>query len=153
MVDLNEDSLSEDLKISIYRIIQEQLNNIRKHARASKVQILRGTRVTITFPYSSKTMVCGFDIHSKRKGLGITNIINRAETFNGGVEIISSPRKGMHNSCKFRLNSAAVVSISKTHKRNREKNVRGVGGRYRIITMTPPWMASLKSFLQITTCL
>jgi Signal transduction histidine kinase len=124
-VDLNEDSLSEDLKISIYRIIQEQLNNIRKHARASKVHILleHGNNNISLFIEDNG---CGFDIHSKRKGHGITNIINRAETFNGGVELVSSPGRGCTMHVNFKLNSASVVSISKTKERA-QKGLYGTG--------------------------
>jgi len=125
IVELNEDNLSEDLKISIYRIIQEQLNNIRKHAQASKVHILLehgDNNISLFIEDNGR----GFDTHSKRKGLGITNIINRAETFNGGVELISSPGKGCTMHVNFRLNSASVVSISKT-KEEPGKKLYGTG--------------------------
>jgi signal transduction histidine kinase len=120
IVDLNEDSLNDDLKISIYRIIQEQLNNIRKHAHASRVNILleHGDNDISLFIADNG---CGFDVHSKRKGLGITNIINRAETFNGGVELVSSPGRGCSIHVIFKLNSASVVSISKTKERSQKK--------------------------------
>jgi signal transduction histidine kinase len=36
----------------------------------------------------------GFDIKAKRKGIGITNIINREQTCNGIVAIDSEPGKG-----------------------------------------------------------
>ena len=125
IVGLNEDSLSEDLKISIYRIIQEQLNNIRKHARASKVHILleHGSNNISLFIEDNG---CGFDIHSKRKGHGITNIINRAEIFNGGVELVSSPGRGCTIHVNFKLKSASVVSISKTKERV-QKGLYGTG--------------------------
>jgi PAS domain S-box-containing protein len=120
IVGLNEDTLSEDLKISIYRIIQEQLNNIRKHAQASEVHILleHGSNNVSLFIGDNG---CGFDIHSRRRGHGITNIINRAEIFNGGVELVSSPGKGCAMHVNFKLNSAAVVSISKTKERAQKK--------------------------------
>jgi len=125
IVDLNEDNLAEDLKISIYRIIQEQLNNIRKHAHASKVQILlehSDNNISLFIEDNGH----GFDVHSKRKGLGITNIINRAETFNGRVELISSPGKGCSMHIDFKLNSPSVVSISKT-KEKAQKKIYGTG--------------------------
>ncbi|HMG69322.1 MAG TPA: PAS domain-containing protein [Chitinophagaceae bacterium] len=110
ITNLNEDILSEDLKISVYRIIQEQLNNIRKHAAASKIQVnLKHSNNKITLFISDNGR--GFDLQVKRKGLGITNIINRAETFNGGVEIISSPGQGCSMFIDFKLNSASVLSI------------------------------------------
>jgi len=120
IVNLNEDRLSEDLKISIYRIIQEQLNNIRKHAQASRVYILldhRENNISLFIEDDGR----GFDVHSKRRGLGITNIINRAETFNGNVELVSSPGKGCSIHINFRLNSASIVSISKTKERGQKK--------------------------------
>jgi len=120
IVDLHEDSLSEDLKISIYRIIQEQLNNIRKHAQASKVHLLlehQPNNVSLFIEDNGR----GFDIHVKRKGLGITNIINRAETFNGSVEIVSSPGRGCSMHINFNLGSASIVSLSKTKERTQKK--------------------------------
>lgn len=36
----------------------------------------------------------GFDVSKKRKGIGISNMINRAESFNGKVAIESSPGRG-----------------------------------------------------------
>jgi len=125
IVDLNENNLSEDLKISIYRIIQEQLNNIRKHAQASRVHILLehgDNNISLFIEDNGR----GFDMHSKRKGLGITNIINRAETFNGGVELTSSPGKGCTMHVNFNLNNASVVSISKT-KEQPQKKLYGTG--------------------------
>ncbi|HEV8505223.1 MAG TPA: PAS domain-containing protein [Chitinophagaceae bacterium] len=120
IVDLNEDRLSEDLKISIYRIIQEQLNNIRKHAQASRVYIFlehRANDISLFVEDDGR----GFDVHSKRKGLGITNIINRAETFNGNVELRSSPGNGCSLHISFKLKSASIVSISKTKEKTQKK--------------------------------
>ncbi|HEY2721418.1 MAG TPA: ATP-binding protein, partial [Chitinophagaceae bacterium] len=111
ITDLNEDRLSDDLKISVYRMIQEQLNNIRKYAKASNVQILLdhgSNNITLHIEDNG----CGFDVQARRKGLGITNIINRAETFNGGVQIISSPGRGCSMYINFRLKKASVVNIS-----------------------------------------
>jgi two-component system sensor histidine kinase UhpB len=36
----------------------------------------------------------GFDMSRHRKGVGITNIISRAELFNGKVEIVTAPGEG-----------------------------------------------------------
>lgn len=109
--DLNEDILSDDLKISLYRIIQEQLNNIRKYAGASKVHILLkhgNNNISLHIEDNGR----GFDMQAKRKGLGITNIINRAETFNGGIQIITSPGNGCAVRINFKLNRVPIVPIS-----------------------------------------
>jgi signal transduction histidine kinase len=90
---LDQVILSESLKINIYRIIQEHLNNILKHAEASDVKV----RVTVTEGVLSLSIQDdgkGFDTSLRRKGIGITNINSRAELFNGKVELDSSPGEG-----------------------------------------------------------
>ena len=90
---LDEITLSEEQKITIYRIIQEQLNNILKYADASSVSIcLQSTPEQIHLLIADNGK--GFDPNIKRKGIGITNIISRAELFNGKVKIDSSPGSG-----------------------------------------------------------
>ncbi len=97
---LNESFLSVDLQLSIYRILQEQLNNINKHAGASMI--------IIAFRQSQKFLLMditdngsGFDVQAKRRGIGITNILNRAAVFNGKVDIISAPDKGTTLKVRF----------------------------------------------------
>jgi PAS domain S-box-containing protein len=88
-----EESVDDHRKLTIFRIIQEQLNNIIKHARASEVFISLGLEEE-----SIRLVVAdngrGFDTTRHRKGVGITNIISRTELFNGQVEILSAPGKG-----------------------------------------------------------
>ncbi|MDB5210916.1 MAG: domain S-box protein, partial [Sediminibacterium sp.] len=85
--------IKDDLKLNMYRIIQEQINNIVKHAQSKKVNIIveadKGT-IRISVNDDGK----GFDIGKKRKGIGISNMINRVESFNGQVSIDSSPGNG-----------------------------------------------------------
>ncbi len=85
--------IDDDLKLNMYRIIQEQINNIVKHAQSKKVNIVveadKGT-IRISVNDDGK----GFDTGKKRKGIGISNMINRVESFNGQVSIDSSPGKG-----------------------------------------------------------
>ena len=104
--DMDEANLSESLKITIYRIIQEQLNNILKYAEASEVMI----RITCA-PDCILLLVSdngkGFDTLAGRKGVGITNITSRAEMFNGKVKIDSSPGNGCR--LEVKLNMKAVV--------------------------------------------
>jgi PAS domain S-box-containing protein len=90
---INEDKLVEGLKISLYRIIQEQLSNILKYAEASRVFLKLnqdGEVLHLVITDDGK----GFDTTQKRKGIGITNMITRAEVYNGRVQITSSPGNG-----------------------------------------------------------
>ncbi|MDQ6608298.1 MAG: histidine kinase, partial [Bacteroidota bacterium] len=89
----DEDTLPENKMLALFRIIQEQLNNIIKHAGAKKVFItLRGTgdQVLLQIEDNGK----GFERNKIKKGLGLTNITNRAELFGGKAEITSAPGKG-----------------------------------------------------------
>jgi PAS domain S-box-containing protein len=91
--EFNEDLLPENKKLALFRIIQEQLNNIIKHAAAKNVFIslnCAGENILLQL----KDDGSGFDISKIRKGLGLSNIINRAELFGGKVEIISSIGEG-----------------------------------------------------------
>ncbi len=85
--------ISEELKLTIYRIVQEQLNNIIKHADASTVTVrleLSQSAVFLSIADNGK----GFNAGLRRNGIGITNIISRAELFNGIVRIDTAPGKG-----------------------------------------------------------
>ena len=85
-------NLDHEIKISLFRIIQEQLNNILKHAHANNVMI--SLSVTDQICLSIKDDGIGFDTTIKRKGLGLTNIWNRVALCNGTVRILSKPEQG-----------------------------------------------------------
>lgn len=88
-----EDRLQHNQKLAIYRIVQEQLNNIVKHAHASHVSIsLREVKGHAVLEIQDDGN--GLDLKKLRKGLGIINIKNRAELLGGRSEFVSSPGKG-----------------------------------------------------------
>jgi two-component system sensor histidine kinase UhpB len=90
---LNESLLPDNVKETIYRIIQEQLTNIIRHAGAKKAVIkLYNTATTVYLSIQDDGI--GFNTTQSRKGVGITNILNRVETYNGTAHIFSSPGKG-----------------------------------------------------------
>lgn len=89
----NEGFLNEEQKTALYRIIQEQMNNILKHAKASNVNIqLTNNPEGVELSISDDGR--GFDPSVKRKGVGFYNITNRVKLFNGSLFIDSSPGKG-----------------------------------------------------------
>jgi signal transduction histidine kinase len=91
--DVGTQELSDDLKLNIYRIIQEQINNIVKHASPGKINIsvkARHSALHIEMKDDGK----GFDVKKKRKGIGLANMMNRIESFNGQMLIESSLGEG-----------------------------------------------------------
>ncbi|MBK7432846.1 MAG: PAS domain S-box protein [Chitinophagaceae bacterium] len=91
---LNEpDKLSRELQLALYRIAQEIMNNILKYAEATEVFIQLtddGQQLELDIDDNGR----GFDQSVASKGLGIINIISRAESFGGKVELKSSPGNG-----------------------------------------------------------
>lgn len=88
-----EKIIPDDQKIAIYRIAQEQLNNILKHAEASSVEIMLEVdyeEIFLTITDDGK----GFDPAEERRGVGIRNMTSRAELYNGTVEIETAPGIG-----------------------------------------------------------
>jgi signal transduction histidine kinase len=90
---LNEEMLSEKLKLTAYRIIQEQFNNIIKYAKASSV-LLKIVQDNDTLSLMMRDDGVGFDTSKKTTGIGLMNIKARASLFMGEVCIRSSPGHG-----------------------------------------------------------
>jgi len=93
MPDLDEKLLNENIKLMIYRIVQEQINNILKHSAASQVEI----KITADTEKLDVTIIdngLGFDTNKKSKGIGLRNIDNRVKFYNGTTQVISHPGKG-----------------------------------------------------------
>lgn len=94
-----EEKINSELKLMIYRIIQEQTNNIIKYAEATEVIIsIRKKRTSLHL--SIKDNGKGFDVNQSKKGIGLANIKNRVEAFNGSLNITSSPGIG----CSLEIN-------------------------------------------------
>ena len=93
VTDANRDILTADQQLNVYRIVQEHLNNIIKHAKAKNVVIsvkLVNDQIKITIEDDGQ----GFDITARRKGIGFKNIQSRAELLNGRMNVKSKPGKG-----------------------------------------------------------
>ncbi|KIC94590.1 hypothetical protein OI18_10825 [Flavihumibacter solisilvae] len=88
-----EQGLPDKLKLTIYRIVQEQFTNVQKHARATEID-LSLTRDESQVELSIRDNGAGFDSTKKQPGVGLLNIKTRASLFNGTVDIHTSPGAG-----------------------------------------------------------
>lgn len=85
--------MDQNTEIVIYRIIQELLNNVIKHADAKNVliQLVReNNRFNLTVEDDGK----GFDMNEVTRGAGLANIKARAEYLNGNADIVSKKGEG-----------------------------------------------------------
>lgn len=89
----DENQADAPLKLVLYRIIQEQLSNIIKHAHAAQVGIkLSQDERSIHLTISDDGI--GFDTSKPRNGIGITNIKNRVAAYDGTVYFKTQPGEG-----------------------------------------------------------
>ncbi|WP_221409523.1 PAS domain-containing protein [Marinoscillum furvescens] len=88
-----EAPITDELKLNIYRIVQEQISNIIKYAKASKVWVKvseENNRVRL----ETKDNGNGFDVNQTKNGIGLNNISRRVKVFGGDIDIQSAPGKG-----------------------------------------------------------
>jgi len=97
--------LSDDQKLMIFRILQEQTNNIIKYANAKNVLITlkeENSKISLSITDDGK----GFDASIQSKGIGFINIYNRVDAFGGDMELVSSPGNG----CSLRINFPLILN-------------------------------------------
>lgn len=88
-----EEDIKYDFKLSIFRMVQEQMNNIIKHAKATNVNIELMRNNQMVYLKIADNGV-GFDASQQAKGIGLYNIHSRANLYNGIVDIQTSPGNG-----------------------------------------------------------
>lgn len=98
--DAVENRLTRQQKLMLFRIIQEQVNNVLKHSKAQNLDLELGITTKQVWLEIIDDGI-GFDKNNikNKKGVGLNNITSRAELFNGTVRIDSSPENG----CKLRV--------------------------------------------------
>lgn len=85
--------LKDDVIIILYRIVQETINNIIKHADASQVSICieeANGLLSIVVADNGK----GFDTAVVKGGIGLTNMVNRARMIGASVDMKSELNAG-----------------------------------------------------------
>lgn len=90
---LKEDLLTESKKVMLYRILQEQLTNIIRHANASLV--------TVSFSCQRNNLIVsisdngiGFYAAQMVEGIGLRNIRSRVEIEQGSMQVCTAPGEG-----------------------------------------------------------
>lgn len=95
-----ESCISEKGKLMLFRIIQEQVTNVMKHAEATQLVIeliVDSGMISLSITDNGK----GFDMEKVKgkKGVGLHNIANRTALFNGKMNMVTSPGNG----CKLNI--------------------------------------------------
>lgn len=85
-------SLKRETRIVLYRILQEALRNVEKHAAASSVwvRLTRDDGVRLSVRDDGR----GFAATQRRGGLGLTSMAERVRPLGGEVKVTSRPGEG-----------------------------------------------------------
>lgn len=87
------DKVSNAVKINLYRILQESLQNINKYANAKHITVeLKKEDEHILLKITDDGT--GFDVNTKKKGIGLQNMQSRVDECEGVFEIKSKKGKG-----------------------------------------------------------
>ncbi|HNW50515.1 MAG TPA: sensor histidine kinase [Prolixibacteraceae bacterium] len=91
----DDDRLEYDIEINLYRVIQELISNILKHANASEVTIQllkKDKRLNVVVEDNG----IGFDVNKvkNKKGMGLRNIESRINSLDGELNIDSGKGAG-----------------------------------------------------------
>lgn len=91
--EVDELEIIGDIQLNLYRILQEQLNNIMKYAKATVIEVsLRLQSNAIQLRIYDNGI--GFDTKHSKNGIGLSNIKKRSQLFSGNFFLNSSPGNG-----------------------------------------------------------
>ncbi|NNT71178.1 tetratricopeptide repeat protein [Flavobacterium sp. IMCC34852] len=87
------DKIGNAIKINLYRILQEGLQNINKYANASNIVVkIKGDEENVYLKIQDDGV--GFDVNKKSKGIGMQNMISRTHDCKGIIDITSKKDEG-----------------------------------------------------------
>ncbi|MEJ1222833.1 tetratricopeptide repeat-containing sensor histidine kinase [Sediminicola sp. 1XM1-17] len=100
MEDISWTNFSEEKKVTLYRVLQELMTNMKKHSGASLV--------ALTFKKEGKYLWIGYTdngrgitLDNKKNGSGLLNVENRISSVHGSFTFTSEPGKGFRAELKI----------------------------------------------------
>ncbi|AXT21180.1 two-component sensor histidine kinase [Flavobacteriaceae bacterium AU392] len=93
-------TINDQIKVNLYRILQEGLQNTIKHAKASHIDV-SFYMINKQLELVIKDNGVGFDVKKQAKGIGLKNIKSRTQNLNGTLDIISNPDNGTLITVRF----------------------------------------------------
>ena len=98
------DAIDSLVKITIFRIVQESLLNVTKHAKAKECTVyvsLEANHLILLI----KDDGVGFDVNATKQGIGLNNIQERVKTIKAALEISSTSNEGTSIRLKVKIGS------------------------------------------------
>jgi len=94
--------VSMAIRQDLYSLVKEAVQNIIKHADASRVDI----HISYVAPYLTIAIVDdgrGFELDTVERGLGLKSIRDRVERHRGSLQILSAPGQGTRLDAKVKI--------------------------------------------------
>ena len=103
--------LPAEVENGLYRIVQESLSNVRKHARADQVEVLLAFQKD-TVQVRVRDNGIGFDPAAPRQseaggGFGLVGLQERARLLGGNLRVESAPGRGTMIEVRVPVSSSA----------------------------------------------
>lgn len=93
MQGIEELEVNQEVHLALYRILQEHLTNVLKHSEAAHVKVhIAANQGALSLQVNDDGL--GFDMQQKSNGIGISNMMSRAESIKGMLVIKSAPGMG-----------------------------------------------------------
>ena len=90
---VSEKDIAEGIKVVIYRVLQEALNNFARHGKGARVEVSL-SKSDGTFSFVIRDNGQGFDVEKAQKGLGLESMRERVELSGGEFQIESTIGQG-----------------------------------------------------------
>lgn len=104
-------SIPRHLQLMVFRIVQEQFNNISKYANATTVKVDMIVKKDRIFHLTITDNGDGFDTAVASQGVGLRNMRSRVKLYNGTLDISSSPGNGCTIDVQIPLSDNSKVDL------------------------------------------
>lgn len=103
------EKVNNTIKINLYRILQESLQNINKHAEAKTINVIFNKDSKGNLIFSIEDDGKGYNTNGKKtKGIGVNNIVERVHQCQGKIDIKSQIGKGTKIIITFPLENETI---------------------------------------------
>lgn len=92
--DVIENRIPATVRLAVYRILEETLNNAYRHGETNRVKISMGLDAQGQLAISARDDGCGFNTDEAGQGLGLKTIAGRAQSVGGTAQVKSTPGQG-----------------------------------------------------------
>ena len=94
-VDGDVEALGDTIDITVYRVVQEALTNVTRHAQARSVRVTLTRESPVALSLRVQDDGRGMDPARATRGLGLIGAVERAAAVRGELDVISAPGEGV----------------------------------------------------------